>query len=95
MATHKSALKAHRASLRRRAANRSDRTRLRTQIRQLRKAAASGEATAAEKMLPATVSLVDRSVRKGVLHVNAGARHKSRLSRLVRAVARSESKSPS
>ncbi len=95
MATHKSALKAHRASLRRRAANRSGRARLRTQIRELRKVAASGDASAAEKMLPGTVALVDRSVRKGVIHENAGARHKSRLSKLVRAVARADSKSSS
>jgi small subunit ribosomal protein S20 len=32
-------------------------------------------------MLPATISLLDKAVQKGVLHRNAAERHKSRLTR--------------
>jgi hypothetical protein len=34
---------------------------------------------AAKTLLPETVSLIDKAARKGVLHQNAAARHKSRL----------------
>ena len=84
MATHKSAEKAHRQSLTRQHANRAIVSRLRTEIKRFRETAAAGDAGAVQKMLPATLSLIDKSVQKGVIHDNAAARHKSRLSRLAR-----------
>ena len=84
MATHKSAEKAHRQSLTRQSANRTSISRLRTEIKKIREAAKGSDAAAAQKMLPAMISLIDKSIQKGVLHANAAARHKSRLSRLVR-----------
>jgi small subunit ribosomal protein S20 len=87
MATHKSADKAHRQSLRRQGANRANVSRLRTEIKRIRETAA-GDVAAAQKLLPGTISLIDKSVQKGVLHENAAARHKSRLSRLVRSSAK-------
>jgi small subunit ribosomal protein S20 len=87
MATHKSADKAHRQSLRRQTANRANVSRLRTEIKRMRETAA-GDAGAAQKLLPGMISLIDKSVQKGVLHENAAARHKSRLSRLVRTSAK-------
>jgi small subunit ribosomal protein S20 len=83
MATHKSALKEHRASLKRREVNRTTRSILRTEIKKIRELAASGDAAAAAKLLPHTYAKLDRSVKKGVLKENAGNRYKSRLSRLV------------
>lgn len=83
MANHKSALKAHRTSQKRREINRRNRSSLRTAIKAIRSAADSGDAETAGKLLPGMLSLIDRSVKKGVLHGNAGDRHKSRITRLV------------
>jgi small subunit ribosomal protein S20 len=38
--------------------------------------------------LPTTVSLIDKSVQKGVIHKNTAARHKKRLTRRVNSLAR-------
>ena len=92
MASHASALKAHRQSLRRREINRSSGSRLRSQIKKLRQTVADGETAAAQKMLPGALSLIDKSVRKKVLHANAAARHKSRLTKLVRRASEQTSK---
>ena len=78
MPNHKSAEKRVRQSERRRAVNRSNRTRLRTAVKELRGALSKGGKTAGE-LLPKTVSEIDKAVQKGVLHRNAAARHKSRL----------------
>ena len=88
MATHKSAEKAHRQSLTRQTANRANISRLRTEIKRIRQTAGAGDAAAAQKMLPGTIALIDRSVQKGILHDNAAARHKSRLTRLVRSTSK-------
>jgi small subunit ribosomal protein S20 len=79
MPNHKSAEKRVRQNEKRRDINRGNRGRLRTGIKKLRAALESGEAGAAQELLPATVSLIDKAVQKGVLHRNAAARHKSRL----------------
>ncbi len=83
MATHKSALKSHRASERRREVNKRNRSRLRTALKTIRAAAESGDAEKARALLPDTLALIDSSVGKRVIHENAGARHKSRITRLV------------
>jgi len=83
MASHESALKAHRQALKRRARNRVHRSRLRSKVKSLRAAIRSGRTEAAQGALRETLSLVDRSVKHGVLHRNAAARTKSRLSRAV------------
>lgn len=89
MANHASATKAHRQSLRRRAVNRTNLSRLRSEIKSLRQKLEDGDAGGAQKMLTATLSIIDRSVQKGILHGNAAARHKSRLTRLVQGSAQS------
>lgn len=81
MPNHKSAEKRVRQNEKRRKINRSNRTRVRTSIRSLRGALTSGDAATAKELLPDTVSTIDRAVQKGVLHKNAAARHKSRLTR--------------
>ena len=83
MASHESALKAHRQSVKRRLRNRTHRSRLRTQVKKLAAAIATGDAKEATGMLRATLALVDRSVKHGVVHKNNAARTKSRLSRAV------------
>lgn len=79
MPNHKSAEKRMRQNEKRRDINRSNRGRLRTGIKKLRAAIEGGEAGSAQELLPATVSLIDKAVQKGVLHRNAAARYKSRL----------------
>ena len=86
MATHKSALKRVRQTLRRTQVNRRNLSRLRTQIKSLRKTIASGKAEEAIKSLKSTISLIDASVTKGVVHRNAANRYKSRLTRRVTAL---------
>ena len=79
MPNHKSAEKRVRQSERRRLINRNNRTKLRTSIKKLRVALEGGDAKAAGGLLPITVSEIDKAVKKGALHRNAAARHKSRL----------------
>ena len=79
MPNHKSAEKRQRQNEKRREINRSNRSRLRTEIKRLRAALASGDQAAVEEVYAATVSAIDKSVNKGVLHRNAAARYKSRL----------------
>ncbi len=64
---------------RRRAINRNNRSRLRTSIKKLRAALASGNRHELDLLLPATISGIDKAVQEGVLHRNAAARYKSRL----------------
>jgi small subunit ribosomal protein S20 len=82
MPNHKSAEKRMRQSEARRDMNRSNRTRVRGQIRKLR-AALTADAGQLKELLPATISVIDKAVQKGVLHKNAAARHKSRLTAAV------------
>ena len=79
MPNHKSAEKRDRQNARRNAINTTNRTRLRTQIKKLRSLLAKGESAEALALLPSTISAIDKSVQKGVLHKNAAARHKARL----------------
>jgi small subunit ribosomal protein S20 len=79
MPNHKSAEKRVRQNERRRVINRSNRTKLRTSVKNLRSALKGSDATKVGALLPKTVSEIDKAVQKGVLHRNAAARHKSRL----------------
>ena len=76
-----------RQSLKRRARNRSNSSNLKTQIKKLRAAIASGDAQSARTLLPETLGGIDKASKKGVIHDNAAARHKSRLTRKVNALA--------
>lgn len=83
MPNHKSAEKRVRQNEKRRIVNRNNRGRLRTGIKKLRGALAAGEGGQAQELLPETISLIDKAVQKGVLHRNAAARFKSRLTHRV------------
>lgn len=78
MASHASAVKAHRQSLRRQQLNREQRSRLRTQLKAVRASAGSKGEKAAQELKNA-ISLIDRMAGKGIIHKNAAARYKSRL----------------
>ena len=86
MAKHASALKAQRQNLRARARNRKNLSQLKTQVKKLRSAVASGNGDAAAALLSETVSVIDRAAKKGVIHDNAASRFKSRLTRRVNSV---------
>lgn len=79
MPNHKSAEKRVRQNEKRRENNRSNRSRLRSSIKKLRTALSANDAGAVTELLPETISTIDKAVQKGVLHRNAAARHKSRL----------------
>ena len=79
MPNHKSAEKRVRQNERRRVINRGNRAKLRTSIKKLRVALAGSDKSQSVALLPQTVSEIDKAVQKGVLHRNAAARHKSRL----------------
>jgi small subunit ribosomal protein S20 len=83
MASHESAVKAHRQSLVRREANRQYRSRLRGALRAIRTAIDSGDSAKVKEALRETISLVDRMAGKKVIHRNAAARYKSRLAKRV------------
>lgn len=85
MAHSASAVKRVRQNVRRRLRNRSDRSKLRSQIKKLRQALDGSNLAEAKKLLPETASLVDLMVKKGIIHENAGNRYKSRLARRVAA----------
>jgi small subunit ribosomal protein S20 len=79
VANHESAIKAHRQSLVNRERNRQYRSRLRTALKQIRAAIASGKTDEVKASVNQTVSLIDKLAGKGVIHKNAAGRYKSRL----------------
>lgn len=86
MANHFSALKRARQTERRTTRNRSNTSRLRSALRDMREALAKGDKAAAEKTFRQTVSALDKSIQKGTLHKNTAARYKSRLSARLKAL---------
>lgn len=87
MANHVSALKRTRQTETRTAVNRANRSRVRTSLRALREALVQGDAKAAQAQYRATVSVLDKSVQKGILHDNTASRYKSRLNARLKALA--------
>jgi len=86
MANHVSSLKRARQTETRTEVNRANRTRVRSSLRALREALASGDAKAAQTKYRETVSALDKSVQKGALHANTVSRYKSRLNARVKAL---------
>lgn len=83
MANTKSAEKRMRQSAERRVRNRSARSEMRTAIKKVRGALASGDVQTAEAALKTAVQVIDRTAKKRVVHGNTAARTKSRLTRAV------------
>lgn len=79
MANHKSAEKRNRQNERRRLVNRQNLRRLRTQMKRMSDALESRNSEQVKDLLPPTLSIIDKSIQKGVLHKNAAARHKSQI----------------
>jgi len=87
MANTKSAKKMVRKIARRTEVNKSRRSRVRTFVRKVEEAVASGDKAAAITALKAAEPEIMRSVQKGVLHKNTASRKVSRLAARVKGVA--------
>ena len=79
MATHASALKAHRQNVQRREQNRALRSQLRGALKRIRTAIDKDDLETVRAQLNDTVSLIDRMAARRIIHDNAAARYKSRL----------------
>jgi small subunit ribosomal protein S20 len=89
MAHHPSAKKRHRQTIKRATVNRARIGRIRTYIKKVEQAVASGDPEAARSALRAAEPEIRRGVNKGVLKLNTASRRISRLSKKVNKVAAS------
>ena len=87
MANHKSAIKRHKQSLKRAARNRSQRTRVKNVIKNVRAAILSNDPDTAAKALTAATSVIDKASTKGAIHWKNAGRKISRLAKAVNAMA--------
>ena len=86
MANHVSSLKRARQTETKTATNRSNKSKLRGTLRILREAIAAGDKKTIAATYSETVSVLDKSVQKGVLHKNTASRYKARLNARVKAL---------
>jgi len=87
MANTFSALKRVREAEKRTLFNRQSKTRLRRQIRAMRRALVSKDADAANRLLAGTFSIIDKSAKLGIIKRNTAARYKSKLHLRIKALA--------
>jgi small subunit ribosomal protein S20 len=87
MANTVSSLKRVRVAERRTAVNRTRRSRLRHQIRAMRRLLEAKDANGASALVGKTFSLIDRSAKWGIIKKNTAARYKSRLTLRLRKLA--------
>jgi len=92
MANHVSALKRARQTEKKTATNRANKSRMRSALRDLRTALTTGDKTKLDTSFRETVSALDKSVQKGILHKNTASRYKSRLSARVKTATASATK---
>jgi small subunit ribosomal protein S20 len=69
------------------AVNRLRKTRLRHQVRAMRRLIEKKDSTAANELIPKTFSLIDRSAKWGIIKANTAARYKSRIVKRVKGLA--------
>lgn len=86
MANTKSAKKAVRVTARRTAVNKTRRSRVRSFVRKVEEAIASGDKAAATEALKAAQPEIIRGAQKGVMHKNTASRKISRLSGRIKAI---------
>ncbi|HWM29088.1 MAG TPA: 30S ribosomal protein S20 [Woeseiaceae bacterium] len=87
MANIKSARKRARQQEKSRLHNMGLRSKLRTHIKNVIKAVEKGDKAAASKAYSEAVPVIDSMTNKGIINSNKGARHKSRLNKMVKALA--------
>jgi small subunit ribosomal protein S20 len=86
MANSKQAAKRAKQSTKQRVVNAGLRTKLRSAIKKVQKAIASGDAKAAEAALKSEQPTIDAIADKRIIHKNKAARHKRRLAQQVKAL---------
>jgi small subunit ribosomal protein S20 len=86
MANHVSSLKRARQTITKTAINRANKSKLRGTLRLMREALAAADKKTITSVYRTTVSVLDRSVQKGILHKNTASRYKGRLNARVKAV---------
>jgi len=86
MANTAQARKRARQSVKRRAHNMSLRSELRTAIKKVRKAVSAGDKAAAQSVFKESQSVIDSIADKRIIHKNAAARYKSRLSAAIKSL---------
>jgi len=86
MANTAQARKRARQSVKRRAHNMSLRSELRTAIKKVRKAVSAGDKAAAQSVFKESQSVIDSIADKKIIHKNAAARYKSRLSAAIKSL---------
>jgi small subunit ribosomal protein S20 len=86
MANHVSSLKRARQTVTRTAVNRANKSKLRSALRFMRESITAGDHKSATEAYRVTVSVLDKSVQKGVLHKNTASRYKGRLNARVKAL---------
>jgi small subunit ribosomal protein S20 len=84
LANTSQARKRVRQAEKRRQHNASIRSAARTYIKKVVNAIAAGDKSQAEAAFKAAVPVIDRTARKGIIHPNKAARHKSRLHQHIR-----------
>ncbi len=87
MANTTSAKKMTRKIAKRTAVNKTRRSRMRTFIRKVEEAIASGNADAAQEALKVAQPIIVRAGQKGIVHKNTASRKVSRLAHRVKALA--------
>jgi small subunit ribosomal protein S20 len=87
VANSPSAIKRARQSERRRQHNVGLRSRMRTAVKKVVKSVAGQDAAKAAEAFKVAVPELDSMVRKGIIHPNKAARHKSRLNKAIKALA--------
>jgi small subunit ribosomal protein S20 len=87
MANTHSALKRMRQTKRKTLINRLRKSRLRHQIRSVRRLLEQKDAKGAQAALPATFSVIDKSARLGIIKKNTAARYKGRIQAKLKALA--------
>lgn len=87
MANSAQARKRARQNISRRDRNMSLRSQLRTAIKHVRKAIDSADKANAQAAYQASVGTIDSIADRGIVHKNKAARHKSRLSAAIKAMA--------
>jgi len=85
MQRHKSVEKRVRTSKKANLTNRANRSRVKTAVRRV---AEAKDRESADVALKAAVSVLDKSVKTGVIHKNKASNQKSRLSKLVNKIAK-------
>jgi small subunit ribosomal protein S20 len=84
LANIKSAKKRAKQSEVHRQRNASQRSAMRTQVKNLEKVISLGDAKAANDVFRLTASVLDKAARKGLIHKNTAARKKSRLNKRIK-----------